>query len=488
MKPIGYITAVMLLLAPLVLMLNFSAAISKLSKLAPIDTPSAWPPIKPTYIKSFWGAVEIVKSDNLPEWAVGGNFWVWGGDVGWYLMFVAALIMFFAVWVISKIAIIEEASQLSQEKPSRASLLAIIGGILMLTNGVLIGVNKGPLMLSTSNVSSPAEIVGSNSPFWGRVSFGIRGLVEGYVTLFWLVLSLIIIYCSVRLYIEPIRRRVLGFLIVSLAILSISFGGGFIIGLILAVLGGCIGFQWPTPPQETLFGRIIRAAKLDGKVYRSLKDLPDSLANAIYILLLANVLSGLGCGIYALFTEKIVGSQSLNIPFRILMLGEAPLQISVFSPAIIGIAVTMLKWFLLSSILFLVCRLSFKNEISLENIGVIVGFAYAPLILQVFMPVLLTSTSFIYVWPLALIFITKLWAGLALIVGIKNMLDTSWSKTLGIASLSGAFYLWIDQKFFVTLDIPYSVRFLIEPESVLLLISACLAVLAVLVFGVFKRR
>jgi hypothetical protein len=199
-------------------------------------------------------------------------------------------------------------------------------------------------------------------------------------------------------------------------------------------------------------------------------------------------LSGLGCGSYALLTEKILNAQSLNLPFKVLLLGEMPLNISIFSPAIIGIGVAIIKWIILSLILYVVTIMSFRDKIDLEKIGTIVGFASAPLALQFFMPFFLTSTPYMTViWPLALILVTNIWSVLTLLVGIREILDTSLGKALGIVCLSEAFYLWIDQKFFAVFDIPYNVRLLITPEPVVLFITTLLIVVAVLPLKVFKR-
>jgi hypothetical protein len=470
-------------------MFNIPFAMSTLSKVIPVDIPHAWPPLAAKDIKSFWGATTLRDTPNFPEWIIGGNFWTWGGDIGWYLIITSALITFLIIRTLSEIVKFETGGSSSsvENKPKEASLLGIIGGILIFVNGVVVGVNNDPFILSTSSVRSIEEILQSNSPFWGRLVFGIRGLVEGYWSLLWLVLAVIVIYFSVKLYLEPIKRRTFTPFIILFSVVSIACGGGFIVGMILATVGGAIGYQWPTSPKKTLFGNIISVFKLDHSVYEALRENP-LLQRAIHILLIVSFLSGLGCGSYALLTEKILNAQSLNLPFKVLLLGEMPLNISIFSPAIIGIGVAIIKWIILSLILYVVTIMSFRDKIDLEKIGTIVGFASAPLALQFFMPFFLTSTPYMTViWPLALILVTNIWSVLTLLVGIREILDTSLGKALGIVCLSEAFYLWIDQKFFAVFDIPYNVRLLITPEPVVLFITTLLIVVAVLPLKVFKR-
>ncbi len=490
MTLIGYIAAILLFAAPIVLMANFSVAISKLPKLTPVDIPTTWPLVSPKDIGNFWGAIKMQTKFNLPEWTNGGDFWVWGGGAGWYLIFAAALLMFLASAIVRSVVKKEttERHLTAEEKPIFAFLSSLIGGALMFINGLLVGINKGPLILSTSSISSPQEIVNPTSPFWAKVSFGFRGWVEGPWTLVWLIFASIILYCSIKLYMEPLRRKILCFLILLLSILSISCGGGFIIGLVLAVIGGTIGFEWPTPPRETFLGKIIRAARLDTTLYRSFNENPHSLRHATYALILVNILSGLGGGLYAFSTEKIVNAQSLNPAFRILILGEAVLDMSILAPAVINIGLAMLKWITLSLILYLVCTLSLRGKTNLEKIATLVALAYVPVGLQFFTPFMLMSKPYLTLaWPFTIYLFTNLWMILVLIAAMQQVLETSFGKALGIVSLGGAFYLWINQTFFMTLDVPYSIKFFIQPEPVFLAMLACLVLLAML-FGVFKKR
>jgi hypothetical protein len=90
---VGYIAAILLFIAPILLSSNFSAAVSKFSRLTPVSVSPTWTPMSPSQITGFWGSIEIQTSPDLPEWAKGGNFWVWGADAGWYLTFAAALLV-----------------------------------------------------------------------------------------------------------------------------------------------------------------------------------------------------------------------------------------------------------------------------------------------------------------------------------------------------------------------------------------------------------
>jgi hypothetical protein len=93
---IGYIAALLLLIAPVLLAMNFSSAIAELSRLTPLDIPPTWTPISAGDINGFWGNIRIQTTSSLPEWTIDGNFWVWGADAGWYLTFTASILMLLA--------------------------------------------------------------------------------------------------------------------------------------------------------------------------------------------------------------------------------------------------------------------------------------------------------------------------------------------------------------------------------------------------------
>jgi len=377
---------------------------------------------------------------------------------------------------------------MTEEKPSTVSMLSLIGGILMLVNALSIGINGGPIILSSFTISSPANIMDPNAPFWARVSFGFRGLAEGVWIPVWLISAIIVLYCSIMLYIKPIQRKIWGFLIILFSILSVVYGGGFIIGLILGVVGGAIGFEWPKSVKDTFFGKIIRAAKLDSTLYQNLKEDRTALKQAAYTIIFLNILSGLGCGFYSFITEKILKSGSLNIPFRALLLGEMFIDLPPFTPAIIYIGEAVLKWIILSILIYVVGVLLAGGKAKFDKVGAAVAFAYVPISLQFFMFFVLASKPHLaFTWPFAVVLLTNIWVVFVLIVAVKQTLEITLGKALGVVSLAGAIYLWVNQTFFMPLNIPYSIKFFFGPESLFLMVISFLVFLSAL-FGVFSKH
>jgi hypothetical protein len=114
------------------------------------------------------------------------------------------------------------------EKPIKAFNLALIAGILIITNGVLLGVVAKwfigimPILPGSSG----------NDPTL---------LIE--LATFGLILGVIVLFCAVMLRSKPAKKKVWGIILIGFSIPSVIMGGGFIIGFILGITGGAITFS-----------------------------------------------------------------------------------------------------------------------------------------------------------------------------------------------------------------------------------------------------
>lgn len=118
------------------------------------------------------------------------------------------------------------------EKPTAAFVLSLIGGIIILINGVLFAV--------------AAAIVGSLAAFF-MPAFGALALA---IAVPGLIFGIIIIIGAALMHTtDPSKVKTGSILVLIFSILSIIIGGGFIIGLILGVVGGALGLAWkPSAP------------------------------------------------------------------------------------------------------------------------------------------------------------------------------------------------------------------------------------------------
>jgi hypothetical protein len=170
------------------------------------------------------------------------------------------------------------------------------------------------------------------------------------------------------------------------------------------------------------------------------------------------------------------------------MLGEPFLELSVLAPAVINVGIAVLKWITLSLVFYVLGVLVMEKRATFERIAVAIAFAYVPISLQFFMSFILTSRSYLtFTWPFAVFLLTNVWMILALFVGIRQVLEIPLWKSIGATSLAGAVYLLANQEFFMKLDIPYTIRFFLQPQPVFLLTVTCLVVFAALM-GVFTKH
>lgn len=376
-----------------------------------------------------------------------------------------------------------------EQKPKLAFSLILVGVILMFVNVLLVGMNGAPTIVSSRKFESPDEIIGTNAnSSWFRASFGLKGWVEGSWTPIWLITTMIMLYCAIRLYIKPLERKTLSLAMGVLSVLSLIYGGGFFIGAILGIVGSGIAFSWPIKPENAFFYKLIRAARLDSKFYRGLSSDENSLKHATYALAFANILSGIGVGLYSYISQRIINANSSNAPFRIMLLGEVPLDLSIVSTVVINVGLAMVKWLILSGIVYAVARGLLERKQQLSNIASAVAFAYIPISLQFFMPFILPNRpSLAFNWPMLVFAVTNIWMALAFVVGVGQSLETNLGKTLGVVSISSAIYLLIHGTFFATLDVPNIIRFTIQPQSALLVIVSAL-VLGSLLFETYTKR
>jgi hypothetical protein len=376
-----------------------------------------------------------------------------------------------------------------EQKPKLAFSLILVGVILMFANVLLVGMNGAPTIVSSGKFESPNEIIGTKAnSSWFRVSFGLKGWVEGSWAPVWLITTMIMLYCALRLYIKPLERKTLSLTMAVLSVLSLIYGGGFLIGAILGIVGSGLAFSWPAKSENAFFYKIMRAARLDSKFYRGLSSDENSLKHATYALAFANILSGVGVGVYSYVSQRIINASSSNTPFRIILLGEMPMDLSVITTVVVNVGLAMFKWLILSGIVYAVAAGLLERKQKLSNIASAVAFAYIPISLQFFMPFILPSRpGLAFNWPMLVFAVTNIWVALAFVIGVGQSLETNLGKTLGVVSISSAIYLLIQGTFFVTLDVPNIIRFTIQPQSALLVVVSAL-VLGSLLFETYTKR
>jgi len=123
--------------------------------------------------------------------------------------------------------------------PTTASIISLIGGIIITLGGVLfVAVSAFVLpSLSYSNLVTPQNLPASAVP----------GLVSGFVGvigIFGLVSGAVVLVSSMMLLTGRGQRRTWSVLVLVFSVLSLFGLGGFLVGAVLGIVGGALALQW----------------------------------------------------------------------------------------------------------------------------------------------------------------------------------------------------------------------------------------------------
>jgi len=374
-----------------------------------------------------------------------------------------------------------------------AARLCLIGTVLVFANVLVIAYNGSSVILSSYPVSSVEELVNPGRPFWLRIAFGVQSFVAGPAIVLWGIISVIALISAILLYRNPDRPTMYGSAIFVLSVLSFLAGGGFIIGSILAILGSGIGFQWKSSLEETFFGKLFRVARLDSKVFLSIKEDEKLLRTATFLFIFINFLSGLGNNLYTINVQAITGS--LDVASRILLLGETVFayggQSMLYLP-MIYIGLSVLKWMLLSLLIYVLGAKLVGRTVEFDAVARVTAFAYTPIIFQIFMPFVFSNQPFLTAqWPLLVFFVTNLWMIVALLFAIKALFQIGMRKALGTILFVGPIYWILTYKFLIPFVFPFGqipgFVFILNPiEMVFALFS--MSILLSFFLGAFSKR
>jgi hypothetical protein len=176
------------------------------------------------------------------------------------------------------------------------------------------------------------------------------------------------------------------------------------------------------PEQIPFFEKLLRAARLDSSLYESLKRDPSGLREALYAIILLNVLTGLGIGVNDVLSgASIAGLGSAEIP---LIIG-------------LQILLALVKWGILTAIIFGLGVLLLRGTSKFVDVARAIGFAYAPIALQIL--VAFTASSFLLTEGIQLA--TDFWLILALVVAVKQTLDLNINKAIIAVVIAGVIYV-----------------------------------------------
>jgi hypothetical protein len=362
-------------------------------------------------------------------------------------------------------------------------MMLIIGAILILANAVWITI-AGPIIFwsydpSTSSIS---DLKGN----WGRIAFGMPSML-GRLTYVWLLLTIADFVLAFMLGFRKKNEPYVATSVLVLSVVSITMGGGFIIGMILTVVSS-LGFIEKKPLKETFIGKIFRAARLDSSVFEKIGQSTDALKNAVYVIVFINVMSGLGNGLYVASAQRILNPTYAAIATKVLFKGDVLPDITVGGIIISYIGLAVAKWLIFSAILYFILTKVAGANTRFESVGLAISLAYSPILIQLFMPLVLFNQPMLTdTWPIAFFLITNIWMGITLVMAVRKTGDLSTSKAIGITVLASSLYYAINQTLIQPNFPIQGINFTIQPVAITEFILT-IGVLVGMFWGVFTRH
>ena len=120
---------------------------------------------------------------------------------------------------------------IQSEKRTKAFMLSLIAGILIISNTVLLGIATTwfPEMIPTL----PGTTANDTTILYQLTVIG-------------LICGILVLLGATILQMKPVHQKAWGIMIIVFSLPSILTGGGFIIGFILGIIGGVLAFSQNT--------------------------------------------------------------------------------------------------------------------------------------------------------------------------------------------------------------------------------------------------
>lgn len=389
---------------------------------------------------------------------------------------------------------------MKRENLTYTFVILLISTVLMIINGIVIIQDNAPRVVSSFQKENFTGIWNSQM-FWGRVVFGVPGLVEGGLAYFWLLLVVVLLLITIRVGMRPKMQRRYGLWIVTLSFLSIPIGGGFYVGAIIGVIVGLYAMEFPKAFEDTFIGKIVGVLMGNSKILENLSKNPKNLQAGALAVMLVAVVGGFGSCLYVFNLSHIYTAGGLNATAasRILLKGALYVGVPFYTSVIASISIGILKWLVLSVLVYLLGIKLLGSEAGFGVTSGVLAFVFVPEILFIFMPVMFPTEPYLsqawqfmlipISWPLVIYYITHIWSLFILVIAIEKMLDVTRGKAFGTALLVAVPYFIIN--YLILSPILGTPGFRIEFTSVssqmiLFLSSIALSVAAFL--GAFKKE
>lgn len=136
-----------------------------------------------------------------------------------------------------------------ENRPVAAFILSLIGGVFILLGAAIMSM----FAFGTLNMSGMMGMMtGTMSGMYGGTGMGMMVGFAPVLAVLGFASGILVILGAVMLYSRPIESQLWGAIILAFSLVSILGGmGGFVVGLILGVVGGTLALTWKTKPEIT---------------------------------------------------------------------------------------------------------------------------------------------------------------------------------------------------------------------------------------------
>jgi hypothetical protein len=362
-----------------------------------------------------------------------------------------------------------------------AAILSLVGSIFIILNILLTSANGAPIFLQ-NGAQTIDDAMKDSAQFWFRIAFGFADYTTVTPLIMGLIMATIMLLCSLGLYFKPRNTKPLSTLIILFSAVALLYGGGFILGSVLAFIGGGLNYEAPKPFEGTLIGKMLSALAARSKLFDRFMN-ETSVRDAALTVLFVNILSGIGNGIYTSNVTQVLGAKFAELPFEVLFAGRVNLDQAILPTPVILMGFGIIKWALLSLILFFVGVRLFGEKASIVSIAACTGFAYTPISLQLFTSFAFTSKPYLATWSTIVFLATGIWMAIILMAGMKHILSTSYTKAAATVASCGAIYTLINYFVLTQVTVPYTIQFQIQPPQTMLTIISLFIALPILFMG-----
>ena len=161
-------------------------------------------------------------------------------------------------------------------------------------------------------------------------------------------------------------------------------------------------YTQPKTVSSSLFDRMIRAARLDASLYEEVETDDTATTQALIVVALSSIFSGIGAGIGKALTGGGLGEISTGL----------------FG----GLLSALIGWFIWSLITYYIGTKVFGGTASSGELLRTIGFSNSPGVLQIF--------SFVPILGGILTFAVGIWGLVAMVVAVRQSLDFSTGKAV----------------------------------------------------------